>query len=118
VWGTIPEIGAGSGANFVHYDSASVRKLYALEPNPGTIRLAERERVRLKLDVEFLNCPGERMPLEGGSVDAIVSEFTSCTIANVEDAIREIGRVLKPGGKLILSLLMPTTRPELTPDST
>jgi hypothetical protein len=41
------------------------RKLYALEPNPGMIRLAARERDRLKLAVEFLECPGECIPLEG-----------------------------------------------------
>ena len=33
--GTVLEIGAGSGTNFVHYDPARVTKLYALEPNPG-----------------------------------------------------------------------------------
>jgi len=87
------------GANFEHYNSAGVRKLYALEPNPGMIRLAARERARLKLAVEFLDCSGER--LEGSSVDAIVSTFTLCTIANVAEVMQEIGRVLKPGGKLI-----------------
>jgi ubiquinone/menaquinone biosynthesis C-methylase UbiE len=85
------------GANFEHYNSAGVRKLYALEPNPGMIRLAARERARLKLAVEFLDCSGER--LEGSSVDAIVSTFTLCTIANVADVMQEIGRVLKLGGR-------------------
>lgn len=99
--GTVLEIGAGAGANFGHYDAARVRKLYALEPNPGMIRLAERERARWKLDVEFLDCPGEHIPLEDGSVDAIVSTFTLCTIANVAEAMQEIRRVLKTGGTLI-----------------
>jgi len=40
--GIVLEIGPGSGANFIHYDAARVRKLYALEPNVGMIRLAER----------------------------------------------------------------------------
>lgn len=99
--GTVLEIGVGAGANLGHYDAARVRKLYALEPNPGMIRLAERERTCLQLDVEFLDCPGERIPLEDGSVDAIVSTFTLCTIANVAEAMQEIRRVLKPGGTLI-----------------
>jgi ubiquinone/menaquinone biosynthesis C-methylase UbiE len=77
------------------------RKLYALEPNPGMIRLAARERDRLKLAVEFLECPGECIPLEGSSVDPIVWTFALCTIANVADTMQEIGRVLKPGGDLI-----------------
>jgi ubiquinone/menaquinone biosynthesis C-methylase UbiE len=74
--GTVLEIGVGSGANFVHYDPARVSKLYALEPNPGMIRLAERRRHRTKLNVEFLDLPGERIPLEAGAVDTVVSTFT------------------------------------------
>jgi ubiquinone/menaquinone biosynthesis C-methylase UbiE len=99
--GTVLEVGAGSGANFRHYDAARVRKLYALEPNPGMIRLAEVKRVRTKLNIEFLDLPGERIPLEDGSVDTVVSTFTLCTIPEVVEALRGIGRVLKPDGKLI-----------------
>src|SRR5574339_118371 len=78
--GDVLEIGAGSGANFIHYDSASVSKLYALEPNPGMIRLAARQQRKTKLDIEFIDLPGERIPLEDGSIDAVVSTFTLCTI--------------------------------------
>ena len=47
--GKVLEIGVGSGANFVHYDVAKVTTLYALEPNPEMLQLAERERRRTKL---------------------------------------------------------------------
>src|SRR5262245_26171433 len=96
--GKVLEIGVGSGANFVHYDPARVSKLYALEPNPGMIRLAERQRRRIELDVEFLGHPGERIPLEDATVDTVVSTFTLCTIPGVEEAIRGIERVLRTGG--------------------
>src|SRR5262249_35409005 len=99
--GEVLEVGVGSGANFVHYDPARVSKLYALEPNPGMIRLAERQRRRTELDVEFLGLPGERIPLEDATVDTVVSTFTLCTIPGVAEAIRGIRRVLRPGGKLI-----------------
>jgi SAM-dependent methyltransferase len=99
--GKVLEIGVGSGANFVHYDPARVSKLYALEPNPGMIRLAERQRRRTALDIEFLGLPGERVPLADGTVDTVVSTFTLCTIHGVADAIRGTARVLKPDGKLI-----------------
>lgn len=97
--GRVLEIGVGSGANFPHYDPASVSKLYALEPNPGMIRLAERRRI--ELEVEFLDLPGERIPLEAGTVDTVVSTFTLCTIPGVVEAIRGIEHVLRPGGLLI-----------------
>jgi ubiquinone/menaquinone biosynthesis C-methylase UbiE len=99
--GVVLEIGAGSGANFVHYDPTRVTKLYALEPNPGMKRLAERHRLRTKLDVEYLDLPGERIPLEDRSVDSIVSTFTLGTIPDVLAALRGMRRVLRPGGKLI-----------------
>ena len=99
--GTVLEIGVGPGVNFAHYDPGRVSKLYALEPNPGMIRLAVRERRRTELDVEFLDLPGERIPLDDGSVDTVVSTFTLCTIPGVVEAIRGIARVLRPGGRLI-----------------
>ncbi len=99
--GKVLEIGVGPGVNFAHYDPARVSKVYALEPNPGMIRLAEQQRRRTKLDIEFLDLPGERIPLENGCVDTVVSTFTLCTIPGVVEAIRGIGRVLRPGGKFI-----------------
>jgi len=99
--GKVLEIGVGPGVNFVHYDPARVGKVYALEPNVEMIRRAERQCRRTCLDVEFLDLPGERIPLADGSVDTVVSTFTLCTIPGVADAIRGIGRVLKPGGQLI-----------------
>lgn len=99
--GTVLEIGVGPGVNFVHYDPSRVTKIYALEPNPGMIRLAERQRHRTHLDIEFLDLPGERIPLKDESVDTVVSTFTLCTIPGVLDAIRGIRRVLRPDGKFI-----------------
>jgi ubiquinone/menaquinone biosynthesis C-methylase UbiE len=99
--GTVLEIGVGSGVNFGYYDPAKVQKLFALEPNPGMVRLAEEARRRTNLDVEFLGLPGERIPLEDGSVDTVVSTFTFCTIPGIVDAIRGVARVLRPTGRLI-----------------
>jgi len=99
--GMVLEIGVGSGANFIHYDPARVSTIYALEPNREMIRLAERQRRRTKLQVEFLDLPGERIPLEDNTIDTVVSTFTLCTIPGVAEALHGIGRVLRSGGKLI-----------------
>jgi SAM-dependent methyltransferase len=88
--GTVLEIGVGPGMNFVHYDPTKVTKVYALEPNPGMIRMAEQLCRRTELDIEFLDLPGERIPLADGSVDTVVSTFTLCTIPGVVKAIRGI----------------------------
>jgi ubiquinone/menaquinone biosynthesis C-methylase UbiE len=99
--GNVLEIGVGSGANFIHYDPTKVSKLYALEPNLGMIRLAEKQQRRTKLNIEYLDLPGERIPLEDKTVDTVVSTFTLCTIPDIPTAIAGIARVLKPDGKFI-----------------
>jgi ubiquinone/menaquinone biosynthesis C-methylase UbiE len=99
--GKVLEIGAGSGANFPEYDSRRVSKLYALEPNPGMIRLAKRRKSRTKLNIEFLDLPGEQIPLEDETIDTVVSTFTLCTIANLVEAMKGVARVLRPDGQLI-----------------
>lgn len=99
--GKVLEIGTGSGANFVHYDLKRVNKLYALEPNRKRIRLSERQAQRTKLNIENLDLPGERIPLEDETVDTVVSTFTLCTIPGIEEAIRGNSRVLRPDGRLI-----------------
>jgi len=81
--GNVLEIGVGPGVNFSHYDPARVSKVYALEPNPGMLRRAEEERRLTKVQIEFLDLPGEHIPLGDASVDTVVSTFTLCTIPGV-----------------------------------
>lgn len=111
--GDVLEIGAGSGANFVHYDAARVSTLYALEPNPGMIRLAKRQQRKTKLKIEFIGLPGERIPLQDDSVDTVVSTFTLCTIPGILEAVRGLARVLNPRGKLIFFELGLSPDPEV-----
>lgn len=99
--GNVLEIGVGPGVNFVHYDAARVNKVYALEPNPGMLRRAAEQQRKTRLNVEFLDLPGERIPLPDASVETVVSTFSLCTIPGVVQAIAGVGRVLKPGGKFI-----------------
>jgi len=98
--GTVLEVGSGAGANFPHYDAARVTKLYALEPNAQMIALAEQQRPA-RLAVEYLELPGERIPLQDESVNSVVSTFTLGTIRDVLSALRGMRRVLRPEGKLI-----------------
>jgi hypothetical protein len=88
---------------------------YALEPNPGMIRLAEKHRRKTRLNIEFLDLPGERIPLEANSVDTVVSTFTLCTIPGIVEAIQGIARVLKPTGNLIFFELGLSPDPAVQP---
>ncbi len=70
-------------------------------PILGMLRRAGEQQRRIEVPIEFLDLPGERIPLPDASVDTVVSTFTLCTIPGVVEAIRGVRRVLKPTGKLI-----------------
>ena len=98
VSGDVLEIGFGSGLNLPYYHS-DVRKLYALDPTKLGRKLAAGRLADCQFPVEFVDLEGESIPLAEDSVDAAVCTWTLCTIPEPGHALREIGRVLKPGGQ-------------------
>lgn len=99
--GEVLEVGFGSGLNLPFYDATRVTKLWALEPSRGMRRLAASAVAEATLEVEFLELPGEQIPLPDASVDTVLMTYTLCTIDDSQAALRGMARVLKPGGKLI-----------------
>jgi ubiquinone/menaquinone biosynthesis C-methylase UbiE len=99
--GDVLEVGFGSGLNLPFYDPTEVRKIWGLEPAEGMRRKARRALEDTALDVEFLDLPGEEIPLDDNSVDTVLVTYTLCTITDVMSALVGMRRVLKPGGTLI-----------------
>ncbi len=99
--GDVLEIGFGGGLNLPFYNSSRVRKVWGLEPSAGMRKSAERRLERTNLDVELIDLPGERIPLEDDSVDTVLVTYTLCSIEEVHDALAGMRRVLKPGGRLL-----------------
>ena len=98
--GEVLEIGFGTGLNLPHY-AAQVRRVTTVDPNAGMHRLAQRRVRRSKIEVDQRVLSGERLPFEGDHFDCAVSTFTLCSIEDVGQALGEINRVLKPGGKFL-----------------
>ena len=98
--GRVLEVGIGSGLNLPFY-GAGVDHLFALEPSPELRRMAGRRTRGARFAVEFLDRSAEEIPLERGSVDTVVTTWTLCTIPDAIRALREMRRVLKPGGVLL-----------------
>lgn len=101
--GDVLEIGLGSGLNLRHYDAAKVRKIWGLEPSEGMRKLAQDNVDKCNLDFEFVDLPGEEIPLENDSVDTVVVTYTLCTIVDAVKALEGMRRVLKPGGRLLFA---------------
>ena len=99
--GRVLEIGFGSGHNAAYYDRARISHLYALEPSQEWRRLGRKRVEELPFPVEWLDLPGEQIPLPDASVDTVLTTFTLCTIADVDRALAGMRRVLKPGGRLV-----------------
>jgi ubiquinone/menaquinone biosynthesis C-methylase UbiE len=99
--GRVLEIGIGSGLNLPYYDSAKVSKVWGLDPSPEMTQMARRAAASLPFEVEFIGLPGDEIPLEDNSVDTVVVTYTLCTISDTTPALRQISRVLRPGGELI-----------------
>ena len=97
--GTVVEIGPGTGPNF-GYLPRGVRWI-GIEPNVHMhpyLKNAAREH---GIDVELRPGLAEALPLEDASADAVISTLVLCSVPNLDGALREIRRVLKPGGRFV-----------------
>jgi ubiquinone/menaquinone biosynthesis C-methylase UbiE len=98
--GTILEIGFGTGLNLAHYPD-HVRAITAIDPNPGMHRKAQSRIKATGLAVDKRLLGSEQLPFDSDCFDCVVSTFTLCSIAEVDRALAEIHRVLKPGGQFL-----------------
>ena len=99
--GCVLEIGVGSGLNLPYYDAGKVSKVIGLDPSPEMTRKAVRAARLAHVDVEFIEAPAESIPLASASVDTALVTYALCTIPQTAPALREIARVLRPGGRLV-----------------
>lgn len=97
--GDVLELGFGSGLNLPHYP-AEVTGVWAVEPSDLAWRLAQPRISAGDLPVARAGLDGARLDLPDGRYDAVVSTFTMCTIPDLDAAMSEIRRVLRPGGVL------------------
>ena len=98
--GIVLEVGMGSGINLEFYDAAKVDLVYGLEPSLGMRKKAQPNLARSNVKVEWLDLPGEQIPLEDNSVDTVLLTFTLCTIPDWQAALEQMKRVLRPDGEL------------------
>lgn len=97
--GEVLEVGFGSGRNVPHYPSA-VTGVRAVDPAAEGRRIAARRLAASPVPVSFVGLDGQDLPLDDGSVDHVLVTWTLCTIPDVDKALGEIRRVLRPGGSL------------------
>jgi ubiquinone/menaquinone biosynthesis C-methylase UbiE len=79
-----------------------VTEVIGLDPSAQLLAMAQRA-IRPKLPIEFIEASAEAIPLETASVDAVLTTWTLCSIPDAARALREMRRVLRPGGVLLFA---------------
>jgi ubiquinone/menaquinone biosynthesis C-methylase UbiE len=95
--GEVLELGFGTGLNLAHLP-ATVTRLLAVDPLQKGRELAADRLAATPVEVDFVGLDGQSLELDDDSVDAALSTWTLCTIPDATAAVREVGRVLRPGG--------------------
>jgi len=96
--GTVLEIGFGSGLNVASYPP-EIDLVYAVEPALTARKIAVPRIAASPIPIQYAGLHGETVALDDNSCDGALCTFTLCTIPGVEQALAELRRVLKPGGR-------------------
>jgi len=98
--GAVLEIGAGTGLNLPHYPTG-LDQLVLAEPGERMGRRIDLGRAPDGVDARIVRAAAEALPFPDDSFDTVVSTLVLCTVADPERALREVARVLRPGGRLL-----------------
>lgn len=98
--GRVLEIGIGSGLNLPFY-GRNVEHLTGIDPSPALLKKASQRAQWVGFPVRLLEASAEQLPLASASIDTVVSSWTLCSVSQIEAALAEIARVLRPGGRLV-----------------
>lgn len=96
---SVLEIGFGTGLNLPQYPK-EIRKITTIDPNAGMNKLSQKRIKPSGIEVEHPQLSSEKLPFADNSFDCIVSTFTLCSIKDVNKAMKELFRLLKPNGKI------------------
>jgi SAM-dependent methyltransferase len=107
--GLVLEIGAGTGMNFPYY--AKARRVVATEPEGTMLKRAAGKRAAASVPVVLMAAAAERLPFADTTFDTVICSLVLCTVANQTEALRELRRILKPGGTLRLFEHVRSTSP-------
>ena len=98
--GDVLEIGGGTGANLPCYGPA-ITSLTLTEPQPSMLRRLERTAREHRPSATVLRAPAEDLPFDDHTFDVAVSTLVLCGVDDQPRALRELRRVLRPGGQLL-----------------
>ena|SRR6266480_3738401 len=100
--GVVLEIGAGTGLNFAFYNPEQVERVEAVEPDKAMLRYAHERLKTARIPITLTQAPVETLPFANETFDSAVATLVFCSVTDPMRGLREVWRVLKPGGMLLL----------------
>lgn len=99
--GEVFEIGCGGGINQQLYDTSRITSYAGLDPSPKGLEFARAEAAKRGWQADMRQGFGEDIPFASESFDTVVCTFTLCSVGSQAQTLRELRRILKPGGRLL-----------------
>lgn len=99
--GRVFEIGCGGGLNQAFYDREKVTGFAGIDPSGKLLDYARQQARRKGWDADIRQGVGEAIPFDTESFDTVVATFTLCSVQDNEQVLRELRRILKPGGRFL-----------------
>lgn len=100
--GVVLEVGAGGGQNFPWYDPSHVERVEAVEPDEAMLATARHRLEEALVPITITHTPVETLPFPDAQFESVVATLVFCSVNDPERGLREVWRVLKPGGTLLL----------------
>lgn len=99
----VVEVGVGAGTNFDKLTATGVRMLTAVEPNEDFVPVARDAAKKAGMELKVMKGVMEHLPFQDSSVDVVVATLVLCSVASVTASLKEVRRVLRPGGRYIFT---------------
>lgn len=99
--GAVFEIGCGGGINQQLYDPSRITSYAGLDPSGKGLDFTREEAAKKGWQTDIRQGFGENIPFDDASFDTVVCTFTLCSVGSQNDTLRELRRILKPGGQLL-----------------
>lgn len=101
--GKVFEIGCGGGLNQPFYDQAEIESFAGMDPSAKGLEFARAAAAQIGWQADIRQGVGEEIPFETETFDTVVCTFTLCSVADPARTLRELRRILRPGGQLLFA---------------